>query len=219
MRLTKLKPLALAAAFATFAGMSTEAPAATLLVDDFGQLTGAEGVDVNGTLYDVTFADGTCAGLFGGCDNLADFAFDTETEAGDAAQALLDQVFIDGVLGDFDGIPSLTQGCEAGDLCTVGIPFDLVGSLVLFAGVRNNPLADIDIVNIGLGIGVDNDTTFNERITYALFAETDGEGMPDDPGTDVPAPSALLLFAAGLAGLATVGRRRRERVADPEGCR
>lgn len=36
----------------------------TLIIDGGGQLTGATGVDVGGTLYDVTFMDGTCIAMF-----------------------------------------------------------------------------------------------------------------------------------------------------------
>ena len=69
------------------------AEAATLQVNGAGILTGALGVSVDGTLYDVTFQDGTCAGLFAGCDDNSDFVFSSATAASSASQALLDQVF------------------------------------------------------------------------------------------------------------------------------
>ena len=128
MLATKLKPLFLATAVATaatVAGMTSEAGAATLLVDDFGQLTGAQGVDVNGTLYDVTFDGGSCVGLFNGCDDAGDFTFNTESGGLAAAQALLDQVFVNTGQGDFDDDPTLTNGCENASQCLVFIPVDL----------------------------------------------------------------------------------------------
>ena len=64
------------------------AAAATLLVNGSGQLTGAAGVNVNGTLYDVTFVEGTCFDLFTGCDALADFTFITAADALAASEAL-----------------------------------------------------------------------------------------------------------------------------------
>lgn len=84
--------------------------AATLTIDATGQLTGATDVTVEGSLYDLTFAHGSCAGLFMGCDDAADFIFPTAGQAISAAQALLDQVLIDGPLGQFDSHPELVAG-------------------------------------------------------------------------------------------------------------
>ena len=73
-------------------------------VDGTGQLLGASGIDVGGTLYDVEFVEGTCIALFDGCDELSDLTFTTEAESGLAAQALLDVVFINGPQGMFDNL-------------------------------------------------------------------------------------------------------------------
>jgi hypothetical protein len=75
-----------------------------------GILTGATGVNVGGTLYNVSFQDGTCAELFSGCDSGADFLFNQVT-GNLAAQAFLDQVFLDGPDGPFDSAPQMTRGC------------------------------------------------------------------------------------------------------------
>ena len=67
-----------------------DAHAALLLIDHTGatpELLGATGVSVNGTLYDVTFIDGSCVALFDGCDAPADFAFTLQLDAEAAAQA------------------------------------------------------------------------------------------------------------------------------------
>ena len=60
----------------TFALASQASTAAILQVNSFGILTGATEVDVGGTLYDVTFADGSCNSLFNGCVSSA-FTFTT----------------------------------------------------------------------------------------------------------------------------------------------
>jgi hypothetical protein len=73
--------------------IATQANAATLITDGSGQLIGAHEVIVSGALYDVEFLDGSCAEVFFGCDELTDITF-LRDEAGTAAQALLDQVFI-----------------------------------------------------------------------------------------------------------------------------
>jgi len=108
------KAFALAATITSFIAFSaTPAAAAVLLVNGSGQLTGATGVDVGGTLYDVTFVDGTCAALFDGCNEISDFDFSDQATAEAAGQALFDQVFIDGLPGNFDSNSGLTFGCEA----------------------------------------------------------------------------------------------------------
>jgi hypothetical protein len=101
-----------------------------------GGLTGATGVDVGGTLYDVEFVDGACAAVFSGCTS-ASFAFTTETSAAAAAQALLDQVFLDGVPGPFDSSPNLTRDCLSELACLVITPYDVVDEHVFHAFVTN----------------------------------------------------------------------------------
>lgn len=95
--------------------------AATLIVGADGKLTGATGVTVGASTFDVRFIDGTCAAVFDGCDQLADFDFITEADGIAAATALLDQVFIDGQAGLFDTMPQQTLGCTA-TTCAAFIP-------------------------------------------------------------------------------------------------
>ena len=93
--------------------MASGAQAATLNVIG-GQLMGASDVLVDGSLYDVQFLDGTCIDLYNGCDEASDFTFQTFAASLLASQALLDQVFLDGVSGLFDSVPNLTAGCNTG---------------------------------------------------------------------------------------------------------
>ena len=65
----------LALLLVTFVLRSPSLDAATLIVNGNGILTGATGVNLNGTLYDVEFVDGTCEALFNGCDSFEDFTF------------------------------------------------------------------------------------------------------------------------------------------------
>jgi len=51
----------------------TPAFAIPTLIVNGGQLEGATGVDVGGTLYDVEFLDGTCVTLYMGCDSVDGF--------------------------------------------------------------------------------------------------------------------------------------------------
>ena len=203
MLTTKLKSLLAAAAVMASVGIAAEAQAAALKVHISGQLVGANGVDVNGTLYDVAFANSSCISVFGGCDQLSDFAFNTQADAIVAAQALLDQVFIDDALGDFDSDPTLTEGCF-GISCGAFIPYGFFDGLVGIVRANNNPLADVDTISELIFTLPATDLSFGPESVYALFVPADDDGLPEDPGTpgtDVPAPGALLLFGFGLAGL------------------
>ena len=88
-----------------FVGLTAEAT--TILVVNNGILMGARGVNVEGTLYDVDFVDGTCLTAYGLCDP-AHLPFNGT--ASFAAQALLDQVFVNADF-PFDWDASLTFGC------------------------------------------------------------------------------------------------------------
>lgn len=83
--------------------------AATLNIVD-GQLMGATNDNVEEGLYNVSFVGGTCIDVFNGCDSSTVLAFNTPAQSTAASAALLDQVFIDGVDGNFNSIPSLTNG-------------------------------------------------------------------------------------------------------------
>ncbi len=103
-----------------------------------GILTGASGVNVNGTLYDVAFREGTCADLFSGCDQNSDFIFSNPsndgTLLGNAMLALLEQVLIDSPLGAFDSNPALTYGCYVASECRIISPLFVNGSSMGLGG-------------------------------------------------------------------------------------
>ncbi len=102
--------------------MAGSAQAAPVLIVSGGILQGATGVVVGGGTYDVSFVDGTCAALFTGCDEVTDFPFQTTGAATDAAQALLDSVFLEGVSGiscvkRVDGFRSVLFSLEIDGAC------------------------------------------------------------------------------------------------------
>ena len=147
------------------------AQALTLQIDANGILTGASDVDVSDTLYDVRFLDGSCISLFTGCDESTDFAFTTAAEAMIAAQALLDQVFTDTPLGQFDSDVDQTNGCTNSGLgfCGVYSPFAFAPFGVEVADLENFILGDFD--HIGeLTIGPDDDLTPNPAFTFAVWS-------------------------------------------------
>ncbi len=176
--------------------IASRANAATLNVIG-GILHGASGVDVGGTLYDVEFLDGTCIGLFSGCDDVSDFTFTNASSAIVAAQALLDQVFLDGPSGSFDSTPPLISGCSDGLECRALTPYQPQVFAGFITGVARNysSLSSSPADTTGLG--------------PALFGAFPG---PDQTWARwstaaIPEPSTALLLAIGLGGMAG-GRRR-----------
>jgi hypothetical protein len=169
------------------------AHAATLNVVD-GQLVGAMGVDVGAGQYDVSFQDGSCINLFDGCDSSDDFAFMTEANALLAAQALLDQVFVDGSSGSFDTMAGNTYGCEGPDQCLALVPFAPYGA-TFFQSVRavNNNVESSDRTYSYI-IARDEDLSSYETLVFAVFT----------PSVPIPEPGTVVLLGLGLAGLAAM---------------
>jgi len=183
---------------------SLGANAAVLRVDlDTGQLLGADGVLVGDSLFDVEFSRGTCVELFSGCNSQSDLPFLGFLPASTAAQALLDQVLLDVVQGNFDSDPALTRGCMDSSSCTILIPRstnsvapDFISAVPFF-----NQAGDGDLVISEPGasgsafLELPSITTTQ---TYAIFT----------PSVAAPEPVGLLLFVAGLAGLLATHPRR-----------
>jgi len=192
-------------ALTLFLSIST-ARAAVVWEWDGTTLSGAGNVDVNGTLYDVKFMDGSCVSLFTDCDSADDdFAFTTPGDAGDAAQALLDQVLLNppfNPLGQgFDFIPGLTAGCSFSSIfCTIFIPHTIpIGGvgLVALAGAENSPLDPDNTVTGDRSINLDLGDVDDE--VYAIFTKT----------AVVPIPAAFWLFGTVLLGLVGFSKRRK----------
>lgn len=164
-------------------------------VDGNGQLLGASGVIVLSQSYDVVFLDGTCAGLFNGCDNVTDFAFTNATTASHARNALQLQVFFDGTEGQFHTDPELTRGCTDLVVCRALIPFNLSGGQVTAVSYDNWAGGAGGGVYTYLATGAPN--IVDAQWTYAVFT----------PTTSVPEPGALLLLSLGVI-VAGVSRRK-----------
>ena len=188
-----LKSIAGAAAIA----FAIPSSAATLIIDGNGQLTGAQGVDVQGTLYDVAFVDGTCAAVFNGCDSVSDFQFQS-TLAVTAGQSLLAQVFLDGNAGQFDTNPALTSGCENIGFCTVLTPF-FVQNTALDTSWTQNFSSENGDVSRQVQIPQTVTTTNSSGFVWARFS------LASSP---VPEPGTWLMMILGLGAIGGMMRGR-----------
>lgn len=204
MRLTHIGLFAVSLAL-----LAAPARSALLNVDTGGNLLGAQDVNVAGVgLFDVAFAEDSCANLFPDCNDASDFHLANQTEVGAAAQALLDQVFInDGPLRLFDDDPTLTFGCGASSFglgCNVMIPFGNLlpnGRIPIGSAVNRNQLQTDTIINSG-SIGPSFNSAASETHVFAIFT-----AASSSPTSSVPEPAGLLLVGAGLAALTALRRR------------
>ena len=169
---------------------------ATLVVDG-GSLVGAEGVEVGGALYNVSFENGTCEGLFNGCDASTSFGFSTAGDAEAAVEALLAQVFLDTPSGAFDSAPDMTEGCTEPTLCRFLVPFafEAVRS-GMFDAFQGYNFDEDDRDRVGGGVFTtlpDFDFGDVDVVTYAVFEAT--------PTAPVPLPGGATLLLTALGGV------------------
>lgn len=162
--------------------------------DDIKKLIGAKNVDVNGTLYDVSFTDGTFDVVFG---SVPDFYADVRA-AVPFVNALDNTVFVDVSTYLFDSNPALTRGCIA-NLCQVLFPTEDIGTAVRYIGFTNHQF------DTGDGPRTDNlprdfDGSANDFFTSAVFSQPSSVAA-------VPEPSTYAMLSAGLLMLAGFSRR------------
>jgi hypothetical protein len=179
---------------------SAQSRAAELIVTN-GKLVGATGVLVNGSSYNVSFVDGTCAALFNGCDQTADFFFQTPADAQAASQALMDQVF----LGAYDTTPGLTSGCATtAASCSVITPYAYVNSTTVSTYRAWNFATETSDTRGSTNVSPSLNTGASTAVTYAVWSIASA----------APEPSTWLMM---ILGFGTVGHslRRRQRSAAP----
>lgn len=171
--------------------------AATLVVSG-GLLTGATGVNVNGSWYDVSFQDGSCDSLFSNC-TISAFMFQNSTDAFAASNALLDQVLV----GAYDDLSSDIFGCYVdGIYCSVMTPYNRSTQDAYVANAYNLA-SGTDLVFTGTMPPGSASTGFMNNTVFAVWTVA-----------EVPVPAAAWLFGSALVGLAgAAGRKRKTAVA------
>lgn len=185
---------------ATALAMSAPATAAVQITDSNGILIGATGVNVEGTFYDVSFLSGTCASLFTGCNDSSDFDFTTSTSSHAAAQALIDQVFLNVAAGQFDNNSALTLGCYSTTYCITLIPYYSSVSSVLASALFNDSYGP-DATALGQ-INFDEPAGFGGS-NYARFTLSSVSAAVPETST-----WAMMLLGFGAMGVSLRGRRR-----------
>lgn len=184
------------------------ASAATQVVSG-GILLGADDVVVEGSAYNVRFQEGTCIGIFAGCDSVNDFTFKSESAAIAASLALAGQVLVDTPSGNFASVTNLTFGCPTaplGAFCYIYTPFGFLfgdlGGDPLSANVENGALVDGVGVNAGPFTYNSASDDFGVWAVWSRAVTDTGSG-----GGSVPLPGTLALMLIGIIGAARITRR------------
>jgi len=165
-----------------------------------GVLMGADNVNVNGSFYDVKFEDGSCIELFNKCDDASDFVFNTANDARAASEALLWQVFIDGISGMFDSTPTLTNGCTNGLVCATATTFASDAFSVAVAMAFNNVDENRDALNSNQFRLAENTGVYTD-VNYAVWSDA-------SEAVEASAPGAAMILLMGIAGLLVSQRRK-----------
>lgn len=173
-----------------------------------GQLLGASSVDIDGVLYDVEFVDGQCPDLFSGCDAASDFGTSSSATAVLFAEALRDQILIDGPQGSFDSDPGLVAGCGTGeDQCIFIIPYGVDSANSLGVWFYNNA-SSADTILTGPAstpFGFETGDPFGDGITWARWTL---HATPAVPSVSPAASLALLALLAASGAWAMRSARR-----------
>ena len=188
----------IAALLAVFVPIASHS--ATLDVNGAGQLTGATGINVNGSNWDVVFSDGAWDFSSG-----TGLPATTKAEADLFSQALLDQVLLDSTLGLFDSDPETSNGCENLYVCIFFTPYFVDSVNTYFSLAFNQRAGGVnpDMVRDTPGIlGLSGDFSTDTNWTLGVWT-------PSSPPNPVPVPAAVWLFGSGLLGLIGISRRKK----------
>jgi len=157
-----------------------------------GQLTGATGLIINGTSFDVAFVDENFESAF---KNTIPLIHDTVNEAIAFGNLLNNNVFLDIVSGQFDTKPNLINGCGNSIVCFVRIPYQLeqgIGNIFNVNTVNVNNYSDElnDQVTFTSSFPTYRDFAAYSNNVYAVFSPSQVASIPE--------PSLYMMLLFGL---------------------
>ena len=169
-------------------------PPTPVVID--GKLAGANGVVFNNKAYNVTFSTGSCVQNFSGCDAASDLDFSTQLTAQQAAQALLDQVFVTLSGVNYGTDFGKVVGCSAFYGCASYVPYRLADGRVDTARASPSaPRREVQLASLEL-----YEPPFSAN--YARFTLANAGAVPE------PATWAMMIGGLGVIG-ASMRRRAR----------
>lgn len=183
---------------------ASDAKAGLIYTIENSRLIGVSGVEVNGLSYDVSFGH-SCLTMYNGCDESL-FAFNSSDEGVAAlnalyAQALKDDVMINGVEYDFDTNTQSMFSIETVGFAEIWVPYATsADNAISVWGINAGALNDWRIASINYNISKDygfGDSRGPGDRTYMVFTEW------TLTSSQVPESSTLAVFAIGLMGLAS----------------
>ncbi len=170
---------------------------AGIIIENSGQFTGVQDLNVNGKYYNVSFAEGSFLTVFGGYDPQMNFAFDNRVDSLNASLALLNLVNTN---TNYDWNPNLTFGIEALDRGNIYIPYTTDGVTVITTGYSNfNQGMDINDHNmLSHEFALDVDFTNESRRVWSVWEEA--------TTVPVPEPATLTFCLLGVLVLLSLSR-------------
>ncbi|WP_198157095.1 PEP-CTERM sorting domain-containing protein [Aquincola tertiaricarbonis] len=157
-------------------------------------LVGADSVDVQGTLLDVRFYDGSCVAVFNGCDDQGDFLFGSAASPTprDAAWSLVREV-----LGRISDVQTPYIGAVLGCRDVFDCDFVAPNSVDPRRQVVNGIAAESHHSTIGFTVTALSSTVDTSTLDDVVYARWSLSPVPE------PAPAWLM-----LVGLLALGHRR-----------
>ena len=192
---TIARPLDVTALSLSLTTVATQAAAVPVaLINGSGQLIGATGVVVGAVTYNVSFVDGSCNSLFGGCVD-ANFDFSTLADARAASKALFSQV-----ISGFGNHPDKIFGCGNNRFCAIDTPGIKLAGPTTTATDLNGGTVVMRLNSFFTGDGLFGglasfDTSGDNTAVYADWsvAPTADNGVSE--------PGSLALLGLGMAAL------------------